>query len=158
MGVCGRSRPPESGTGEKGTVVSELRCTCGQASANATHPLASRGDLYHLALLREHDYPSLWEGMLAALDAFLNAVLQGQRDHWLRERFGAAYPCDTPNKEVFGDIVMADLRAAARTVYQCEHCGRLWVEEGADPVSFCPFRPEGDGRGTLRIRRFGHDS
>jgi hypothetical protein len=117
--------------------------------ASAAHPLTARGDTYLLALIREHDYGALWEDMLAALDGFLEAALQGRRDQWLRKHFGALYPCDTENKEVLGDLVVANLRTLGRAIYQCGRCGRLWVEAGTDPTTFCPFRPEGDWPATL---------
>ena len=55
--------------------------------------------------------------------------------------FPPPYPADATDVEAVHDIVTAAALPVRRTVYECESCGRLWLQEGPDSSRFRGYAP-----------------
>jgi hypothetical protein len=83
-------------------------------------------------------------GDLWGAEALIGAVVAGDRESWIGRHFGDGYPRDLPNGAVFHDFVIGLLREFLDDVYECEACGRLWVQRPGTDNEFAPFLPESD--------------
>jgi hypothetical protein len=72
---------------------------------------------------------------------------------WIIERFGAEYPHDLVDRDVLNDAITGHFDQWSLAVYQCENCGRLWVQEEPYTNRYRPFHPEGEWRDTLLVRK-----
>lgn len=72
------------------------------------------------------------------------------RARWLADRFGARYPADAADAEAVHDIMTGAALRVRRTVYECESCGRLWLQARPDGPRFCGYAPEAPGTSALR--------
>lgn len=69
-------------------------------------------------------------------------MIAGDRESWLRRHFLECYSRDLSNGSMFHDFVSSLLREFLDDVYECEACGRLWVQRPSTDNEFAPFVPE----------------
>ena len=67
---------------------------------------------------------------------------RGDRESWLRRHFLQCYPRDLSHGVVFCDFLSILLRELVDDMYECEACGRLWVQRAGTDNEFAPFVPE----------------
>src|SRR5262245_50232017 len=103
--------------------MSKLGCTCGHVIRDQTDFLPYKG-----RLLRDYDLEAVYDAIERECEALIAAVVVGDRESWLRRHFLEMYPRDLPNGAVFHDFVCGLLREFMDDVYECEACGRLWVQ------------------------------
>ena len=56
-------------------------------------------------------------------------------------------------EEVIRDTFAAHYFTLARDMYECEVCGRIWLQSKEQPQIFLPYQPERQERGILRSMR-----
>jgi hypothetical protein len=126
--------------------VAFLTCNCGHVIRDQTL------DNPHKASLLAHQAEQrFWERPAAELAGLARAVKEGQLLAWLARHFGPEYPRDGVLPEVVEDYLQRAQEDLLRTVYQCERCGRLWVQDLHESETFHAFTPEtAGGRDILR--------
>jgi hypothetical protein len=83
---------------------------------------------------------------------FQDAVRSGQKMEWIEQNFSSQYPRDLPDEAIIHDLLMSLLLGKySITLYQCEVCGRLWIQEPHGTEKFRSFMPEGIWEGTLAV-------
>lgn len=105
---------------------------------------------YRAMLIEDADQDALWSGAAADVAAFVGQRTAEERRRWLADRFGAQYPADATDAEAVHDILFAAVIGVRRTAYECESCGRLWLQAGVDTERFRGYAPEEPGTGALR--------
>ncbi len=72
----------------------------------------------------------------------IEATKNGKRKEWIEENFAVPpYPMNLTDTQMIGDIfdrLYFDLR---REMYQCEKCGRIWIQQ-PNSKFFVSFLPE----------------
>jgi hypothetical protein len=119
--------------------MSKFRCKCGHVIVNITDDLP-----YFAVLLRDQDKDRFYDTVARELARFAAAVKADQRETWIAEHFLAGYPRDLSDEDVISDFLWgpADLMSG---VYECERCGRLWVQRQPGAEERIAYTPE-DGR------------
>ena len=117
--------------------MSKLGCTCGHTIRDQTDCLPYKG-----RFLRDYDIDAVCDAIERECEALIAAVVAGDRESWLRRHFLEMYPRDLPNGAVFHDFVSSLLREFLDVVYECEACGRLWVQRPGTDNEFASFAPE----------------
>lgn len=84
----------------------------------------------------------MYDAIEQECEALIAAVVAGDREAWLRRHFLEMYPQDLPNGAVFLDFVTSLLLEFLDDVYECEACGRLWVQRPGTDNAFASFVPE----------------
>jgi hypothetical protein len=117
--------------------VSKLRCTCGHVIRDQTDFLRYKG-----RILRDYDDEAVYDAIERDCEALIKAVVAGDRESWLRRHFLEGYPRDLSNGAIFHDFVAKLLREFLDDVYECQACGRLWVQRTGSDNEFVPYMPE----------------
>jgi hypothetical protein len=123
--------------------LSKLKCACGHRIVDQAGALP-----YKAGLIADGD--RLWEDVAADVAAFVALRTARERARWLAARFGAGYPADATDAEAVHDIMTGAVLGVRRTVYECESCGRLWLQAHPDGQRFRGYAPEPPGTGALR--------
>jgi hypothetical protein len=136
--------------------MSKFRCTCGHVIVDQTDCLPYK------AYIREDENTQKPVELLAALLAqYCDALQQGRgpafvKDYLLNlgETWDADYYPDRPLPEVLGRLIFPFWNNYDRSIYECEQCGRLWVqrESVARANAYAPYVPESDTRHILWSR------
>lgn len=115
--------------------MSKLVCRCGHIIVDQTDDLP-----YKAALLREQHEEVFFSDASLLANELLTAASAGSVDELLERHYGRGGWRPRPT-EFFGDKFTSLYLASISTVYECECCGRLWVQKkGVN--SFVCFTPE----------------
>jgi hypothetical protein len=127
--------------------MSHIRCICGNDIADNRE-----NNRYKADLIADED-SKIWTHLAESLAGFMKAVSAGGRLSWLKETFSSGYPKNLTDLEVIYDTISGVTTECSRTVYECDKCGRLWVQADREMKEFKSFVPESGGyQGVLRKR------
>ena len=126
--------------------MSKMLCSCGHVIYDQTDGIPYKAELYPDA-----DTEALWEGIVSAATSLLEALRSGERLRWMKQHFLPGYPADVSDDGMLSDAITGVAARLKRDVYQCELCGRLYVQASSKKNTFVVFTPESpDARNCLR--------
>jgi len=123
--------------------MSKFGCRCGHVIVDQTDFLP-----YKAEVLSDQDSERVWDDASAAVAAFCALRTAEERRRWIAAHFDEHYPLDLPDASVIHDIITAGMLRHGRTLYECEACGRLWLQLRPDEnrwVSYAPEEPQATG-------------
>ncbi|WP_225609459.1 hypothetical protein [Pseudomonas sp. PDM11] len=114
--------------------MSKLRCKCGHVIIDQSDNLP-----YKASLLRDRAEYAFWEDVNCQLKPLVEAAQSGDKAA-IKAAFGEFIPWvkATDNLE---DKLSSLLIQRTSTVYECQSCGRLWIQENAGD-GFISYTPE----------------
>lgn len=114
--------------------MSKFGCTCGHTIRDQTDCLPYRGDL-----LKDQDWAAFFVGTREALTGFLAGVRSGDLSEWHRK-----WPWlkGWDDEDIVASLLDWHWGKYRIVVYECEQCGRLWVQTGTKSDFFVPFLRE----------------
>ncbi len=131
--------------------MSKLGCECGATISDTTDKIPYKG-----FIIRDQDREALYDRMADDLDAFMDAVLQGKREEWIRGYFLPGYPVEgVKNEEVFADILYRYVIAPSLDIYQCMGCGGMLVQTDPEADTFAYFAAREWEKGRPSILQAG---
>lgn len=103
--------------------MSKLGCRCG-------HIIVDQADClpYKAEILSDQDAERVWDDTSAAVAAYYALSTTEERHRWIASYFNSHYPLDLPHASVIYDILTGGMLRYGRTLYECESCGRLWLQ------------------------------
>jgi hypothetical protein len=124
----------------------KFKCTCG-------HTVIDNGQFDHIKgqVLRAQSFQATYEQPSDSIAEFIQAVVAGKRKEWIESFYGQPY-FEIADSSVVFDIIDHARHRTALDIYQCEACGRLYVEREPRQASgtLRAFKPEDiDWKGTL---------
>ena len=125
----------------------KFRCTCGHIIRDQTDALP-----YKAKFLADEDEEAMFERVIESLEAFMTARETGQQDEFLATHFGETYPKELDTKSILNDLLLG-VNSAARVIYECENCGRIFFEKHPEEAELVSYVPEGESRGVLQSHR-----
>ena len=114
--------------------MSKFGCTCGHSIIDQTDYLPYKGQI-----LKDQDHERFFAGSAVSLVEFLAGVRSGDLTEWHRKW---PFLRGKSDEHVAWSLMGWFWRKFAVDVYECEQCGRLWVQEGTESQLFVPFTPE----------------
>lgn len=113
--------------------MSKLGCECGGTIYDQTDFIPYKGDI-----IRDQDYELVFDTIAEDVNSFIEAVLHGKRDEWIRNYFLPGYP-HVVNSDVVSDIISRHVRRCALTIYQCLQCGSIKIQSSSHSNTFNSF-------------------
>ncbi len=119
--------------------MSALRCKC-------RHTIRDRRDFlsYKGEVRRDQDSEEFWETACNELALLVSAVVESRRDEWIGRQFLPGYPLDGPDERLISDFLCMLNNKIASKVYECEVCGRLWMQKQPGVNVYYSYRPDTD--------------
>jgi hypothetical protein len=114
--------------------VSKFGCTCGHVIIDRTDYLPYKGQV-----LKDQDHETYFASTADALVEYLAGVRSGDIAEWHRKW---PFLQGKTDERVVWTLMGWFWRKFAVDVYECEQCGRMWVQEGTESQRFVPFIPE----------------
>lgn len=135
--------------------MSKLLCHCGQVIRDQTENLP-----YKAEFIADQDYYEAFvEWIVSYVIRLMEAREAGQQDEFIFGDFPRTmYPAEHVVASHLSDVITARWITLDHDLYECEHCGRLWVQVNPDANQFVSYVPESDMRGVLRPQRNGEDN
>jgi hypothetical protein len=116
--------------------MSKLGCRCGHVIVDQTDYLPYKGDI-----VPDQTFFEFLDKIDQAINDLLIATKDNKRAEWIKKHFLEMYPQDLSNIQMLGDIFSKYYFPLIKHIYQCEKCGRLWVQKDKTE-QFIPFKPE----------------
>jgi hypothetical protein len=127
--------------------MAKLRCQCGHLIVDQADNLAYKG-----RILRDQDADQFFDQVSHTIATFVSALGEGTQQTWLVNHFTDVYPADATPEEVIHDLMAgAFLLRYSLTSYQCEQCGRIWIQEQPRAQAFRSFAPDRDWKDTFSV-------
>jgi hypothetical protein len=135
--------------GQHRTRMSKFQCTCG-------HIISDNGQFDHIKglILREQSSDVAYEAPSDTIADFIQAIAAGKRREWIENFYGRP-GFDLEDSSVVFDIMLYARQRSALDIYQCEACGRIYIEREPQQSSGAlrRFKPEDpDWQGTLAVK------
>lgn len=135
--------------------MSKLLCHCGHVIRDQTEDLPYKAEF----IAHQDYYEALVKGIVSYVVRLMEAREAGQQDEFIFGSFPRTmYPADDVVASHLSDVITGRWITLDRDLYECEHCGRLWVQVKLDGSQFVSYVPESDTRGVLRSQRNEEDN
>lgn len=125
-----------------------MRCLCGYIISDQTDDLPYKAEFF-----ADEDYAGSYGGIIRFITEFIQTEQQGERNAFLAKYFGEKYPQNVAVSSIVSDILASIRVAFGHTVYECENCGRLWIQLIPEKDSYVSYIPEAEARGVLRSQK-----
>ncbi|WP_224995121.1 hypothetical protein, partial [Cesiribacter sp. SM1] len=124
--------------GGKINTMSKLRCKCDHVISDTTDNLPYKADL-----IPDQSFYTSLDRIEESIDSLIEATKRNERIMWIKNHFSEQYPKDLTDTQMIYDIITSKLFDLNKKVYQCENCGRIWIQKGHSD-RFVSFTPEND--------------
>lgn len=114
-----------------------MPCTCGAIISNATYPSVTEG-----MLLGETIEDTVCAEMVEKVVAYFQTLESGTPTQWSRMQNGAAAPGWAAHRDVISRIVSDAIFRHGKSVAECEHCGRVWIQKEPFSSSYLAYSPD----------------
>ncbi|EJM82137.1 hypothetical protein [Pseudomonas sp. GM60] len=121
--------------------ISKLGCKCGHVITDQTDSLP-----YKASLLRDEVENEFWDEVHCELKPLVEAAESGDKAA-IAEAFGKFAPWISATDELQGPI-SSIYNHRMSTAYECQNCGRLWVQKDASD-KFVSYVPEEEAYGAI---------
>ncbi len=128
--------------------MSKLRCLCGYIISDQTEDLPYKAEYF-----ADEDYEGSYGAFIHFIAEFIQMEQQGARNAFLATYFGEKYPQDLTVSDIVSDALTGIRVAFGHTIYECENCGRLWLQRIPGKNSYVPYMPETETRGVLKSQK-----
>jgi hypothetical protein len=116
--------------------MAKLACTCGYIIVDQTDCLPYKGDI-----IPDKAYFDFLESIGAVIKLLYKANTIEEKQRWIKSHIECdPIPTILEDEHIISLITRSYIQVA-RTVYQCESCGRIWIGKG-NSGEFVPFKPE----------------
>jgi hypothetical protein len=122
-----------------------MYCQCGHLIRDTTDNLP-----YKALFFADGDYAASFERHITFCAGLIQARDEGRQDEFITSHFGENYPKDLSVEDVVSDNVAGLLAAMGHLMYECENCGRLYLQPFLRKNQYVSYVPEGEVRGVLR--------
>jgi hypothetical protein len=124
----------------------KFACKCGHVISDTTDLIS-----YKAWFIPDEDSVTADDGLMAELATFIEARERGEEDqYWQREQPWIAHGDYPTLKEKLLHAFAGNHIRVGRAMYECEECGRIWMETRPDGAELVSYQPESASRGILR--------
>lgn len=126
--------------------MSKLGCVCGHIIIDQTDSLSYKAEIF-----KDQDHEHFWDSVIKEAENLIKAIGDGDREAWLTRHFLEGYPRSLEHGAVFHDFLTSMVLHYFVKAYECENCGRLWIQTNTSENRFVSFVPDsGQFEGILK--------
>src|SRR5690242_13511496 len=137
-------RPTAVTQRDREAAMAKFGCTCGHVIRDQTDNLPYKAELYV-----HQDWHAIWDYWEKHLLPLMRAG-QDESQTFVDPAFPGVGLTASELKDRIWDYLIAPRTTWARTAYECEQCGRVWIQPDPDKNAYVSYLPETEKRGVLR--------
>ena len=127
--------------------MSKFMCYCGNIIRDQTDYLPYKGRYF-----ADEDTDALFEGLIPFLARLVEATEKREQ-----AAFRGDYPEELDISNFISDHIAGYSGKFGRHIYECEQCGRLWLQYDRPGNRYTSYMPETEIRGVLRSQELDDD-
>jgi hypothetical protein len=128
--------------------VSKLLCTCGHTIVDQTDYLP-----YKASFFLDQDQDIRMVRLVETIVDFMKAWREGKEEDVVGMSLSELYGSGSELKGFISQTIGAFEAVFSHEMFECEKCGRLWVQPDERTNEFLPYLPEEETRGILQSKR-----
>jgi len=117
--------------------MGKFGCTCGHAISDVIEPNEVTGQV-----LSNRCYDAYFDQVSDWIEEFIVYREAGDLEPWLMKRFGEKYPRSLPISSIIHDILTGRFIELTLAMYECDECGRLWIQEEPGKNVYHGYSPD----------------
>ena len=114
----------------------DINCKCGHKIEEGKYPSKTKGILFPEAN-EEH----FMDNCEMELESYISAIRNKTEDDWINNRKGNKYSPDFSKDVAVIDILNSLQSKFSRPVFECTHCGRVYIENKENTKEFQCYEP-----------------
>jgi len=125
-----------------------MKCKCGEVMVDTLVPNPFTG-----SVIADVDSDEFQETIADELAALMKVASNAElRTAWMNKHFEIPpYPADASNQELIFDLISQVQNRLSRCLWQCESCGRLWLQDKPYENNWRSFDPDDEWKGTSSL-------
>jgi hypothetical protein len=132
--------------------MSRIGCLCGATIHDTLFPNPDKG-----MIIRDQEEDALFTCQAQQIAQFVTAVAAGKREEWIAERFTPQYQqLGLSDEDIVHDLLTSCFFDYTLDMLQCEHCGRLRIQEAHGVNSYHSFHPDDMGKDVRALLHEEH--
>lgn len=116
--------------------MAKLGCICGHTIVDQTDNIK-----YKASFIRDQDIDTIDNLQAKDINDFITAIINNERDNWLKDYFCTDAYKNYPNSFIIQDIMVKHSLKYESDIFLCEDCGRIKIQKGIEN-KFISFTPE----------------
>ncbi len=125
--------------------MSKLGCKCGHVIRDQTDSLS-----YKAGFIPDKAFYPLYEEVYRNIGLFIESIKNNTRDEWIEAFFTSDYALlNLTDEQIVNDIFDRSYFETYRTMYQCENCGRIHIQEQRTNYFFSFLPDSAEARNVL---------
>ena len=128
--------------------MGKFQCTCGHVIRDTHYDLPYKG-----SVRRDQDDEYFWDVVTRELALLTEAIVGGRREEWISRNFLPGYPRNVSTEGLISDYLSGFNEKFLLQIFECENCGRLWIQEQPQTDIFLSYRSDGGFKGVLASAR-----
>lgn len=125
----------------------KIRCLCDNIIYDQREDLP-----YTAEYIPDQDYEADKGTTIRFLAEMVRSWAAGEWEKFLDTHFSVKYPHDLPIDSIVSDFLTRQEILFRHNMYECDTCGRLWLQTHPDKDEYVSYLPETEERGLLRGR------
>jgi hypothetical protein len=130
--------------------MSKLGCICGHSISDGTDQLP-----YKATFFRDFDHVAIFDRLAQEIKELVDAVVAGDRASWERRHYLGDWSRNESHGELLCDFVCTLMLKYGADMFECESCGRLWVQRPGTDNEFAELLPA-EGK-CMHLLKSNHD-
>ena len=122
--------------------MGKFGCTCGNVISDVAIPNEVTG-----FVLSDKSSDVFYSAISEVVGDFLKNFQSDSIEDWRAKHFNEIYPKDEPPGEMIHDVLTARLMDVTLAMFECDECGRLWIQESPGVNKYKAYSPD-DGPET----------
>ncbi len=114
--------------------MGKFGCRCGNVLSNVHQPTEING-----RILSEKSDDEFFEDLAAIIDDYIEHLGRDDVPTWRAKYFNEQYPTNLTAGEMLHDVLTGRFWNLTLDMWECDQCGRVWIEESVNANSFCAY-------------------
>jgi len=128
--------------------MSKLKCICGHNIVDQTDFLSYKAEYFS-----DEDNELYYGKLTSFLEKLVKEPTQDREDQFADGRFTEKHSSRLALSDEINDFLAGLRMIFAHDMYECEQCGRLWIQPDPARNELVPYLPETNQRGILKSHR-----
>ncbi|MBT5021103.1 MAG: hypothetical protein HON04_20420 [Planctomicrobium sp.] len=117
--------------------MGKFGCTCGNIISDVIAPNDVTG-----FVLSDKSSEIFCESISDVIGDFFNHFNADTIEEWRAKHFNEMYPTSEPLGEMIHDVLFSRLMDVTLGMFECDECGRLWVQESPTVNKYKAYSPD----------------
>lgn len=126
--------------------MGKFGCSCGNIISDVAVPNEVTG-----FVLSDKSFDLFSNSISNVIDDFFTHLSSNSLEQWKAKHFNEVYPADVQPSGMIHDVLTDRLMEITLGMFECDSCGRLWIQENPTKNKYRGFAPDDSAESRVKI-------